>query len=471
MPPTSDKPPTKPPATTADFEFLLARRNVVAVEYDPLSNTVEVWVSRKLTPDELSEDDDVTQHIPDAFNVDVHDVGMGEDRDYFTPDDAFETEDMHDYSGGPPVDVLPERDTTRAQKHRPVKSSVSESHYRGTAATGGLLAQVVNPDAPDAEWSDDIEAGDIVRLSNNHVYAEQNTASFGDDIQQQSPYDGGRGSANAIGKLAGYVPLKHNIDVDIAARTVDFNGGDTGGVFNLPVTPTGVMRSAYHLLKDTKVVKGGRTTGVTYGRVTGVNATGNVGYGGSLGVVRMPNQIITTDMSAGGDSGSPVFVAEGPLKGQTVGELYAGSSTVTLVNKAGVVEQRHGVRQMPEKLTSFEGYEVTVPMKDPTLEVVGTDVPETPGVNDPARIDVRVVSNYQLPVWVTATGPVDTGQATASPGAADERDDGTYEFTVSVTVTAPATYSNEFSVSLDGGYSLDGEAAAAAEESNGEEAA
>lgn len=453
----------------------------MAVEYDPLTNTVEVWVSQKLSPQELSEDDNVTLNVPDAFNVDVHDTGMGEDRGYFTPEDGAprpREADLGDYSGGPPVDVLPERDTTRATKHRPAKSSVSESHYSGTAATGGLLAEVTKPDAIDAAWSDDIEAGDIVRLSNNHVYAEQNTASFGDDIQQQSPYDGGRGAEYAIGTLAGYVPLKQDIDVDIAARTVDFRGGDTGGVFNLPVTPTGVFRSGYHLLKDVQVVKAGRTTGVTTGRITGVNATGNVGYGGDLGVVRMPNQLITTDMSAGGDSGSPVFVAAGAYKGQTVGELYAGSDTVTLVNKVGVVEQRLGVRQMPEKLTAFEGYEVQVPMQDPTLEVINTDVADTPGVNDPAHIDVRVVSNYNLPVWVQATGPVDTGQATAEPTAGDQRDDGKYEFTVRVTVTAPATYVREgFGVSLDGGYSLDGEvtsaadAGAEAEESENEEAA
>ena len=61
--------------------------------------------------------------------------------------------------------------------------------------------------------------------------------------------------------------------------------------------------------------------------VTALNATVNVGYGGGK-VAKFVNQIITTDMSAGGDSGSLVL----DWQNRPVGLLFAGGGSDTFAN-------------------------------------------------------------------------------------------------------------------------------------------
>jgi len=55
------------------------------------------------------------------------------------------------------------------------------------------------------------------------------------------------------------------------------------------------------------VQKTARTTNYTTGRITAINATVHVGYGGGR-VARFIDQIVTTNISAGGDSGSLVLL-------------------------------------------------------------------------------------------------------------------------------------------------------------------
>jgi hypothetical protein len=78
----------------------------------------------------------------------------------------------------------------------------------------------------------------------------------------------------------------------------------------------------------TVVKKAGRTTNFTTGRITAINATVDVGYGGGR-VARFVDQIITTNMSAGGDSGSLVL----SMDNVAVGLLFAGSSVATIANQ------------------------------------------------------------------------------------------------------------------------------------------
>ena len=75
------------------------------------------------------------------------------------------------------------------------------------------------------------------------------------------------------------------------------------------------------------VQKSGRTTGVTVDEVLGVDAAANVSYDG--GVAKFVDQIICGPMSAGGDSGSVVYDGAG----NAIGLLFAGSDTVTIVNR------------------------------------------------------------------------------------------------------------------------------------------
>jgi hypothetical protein len=79
------------------------------------------------------------------------------------------------------------------------------------------------------------------------------------------------------------------------------------------------------------VMKTGRTTNFTTGRVTAINATVTVGgYPG--GPARFIDQIVTTNISAGGDSGSLVETRQG-VRRIAVGLLFAGSSVATIVNQ------------------------------------------------------------------------------------------------------------------------------------------
>jgi hypothetical protein len=78
----------------------------------------------------------------------------------------------------------------------------------------------------------------------------------------------------------------------------------------------------------TIVQKTGRTTNYTTGRITAINATVDVGYGSGR-VARFRDQIITTNMSAGGDSGSLVTT----LDDVAVGLLFAGSAVATILNQ------------------------------------------------------------------------------------------------------------------------------------------
>ncbi len=78
-----------------------------------------------------------------------------------------------------------------------------------------------------------------------------------------------------------------------------------------------------------RVRKQGRTTGLTDGMVTLLNATINVGYNTGQGprTARFSGQVITEPISQGGDSGSLVLDAE---SGHAVGLLFAGSSLASI---------------------------------------------------------------------------------------------------------------------------------------------
>lgn len=84
------------------------------------------------------------------------------------------------------------------------------------------------------------------------------------------------------------------------------------------------------------VRKSGRTTGVTDGVITLLNATVNVAYqtSGGTKTARFTNQVIAQAMSQGGDSGSLVF---DPTDFKAVGLLFAGSSVATIFTPIDVV--------------------------------------------------------------------------------------------------------------------------------------
>ncbi len=87
-----------------------------------------------------------------------------------------------------------------------------------------------------------------------------------------------------------------------------------------------------------KVRKSGRSSALTAGEITVLDATITVGYGDRS--ARFDGQIVTGPMSQPGDSGS-LLVAADSLK--AVGLLFAGSDQATIFNPIGAVLDALGV--------------------------------------------------------------------------------------------------------------------------------
>ncbi|MGD8616992.1 MAG: serine protease [Gammaproteobacteria bacterium] len=207
---------------------------------------------------------------------------------------------------------------------RPVPIGVSTGHPDITAGTIG--ARVT-----------DYSHSNVYALRNNHVYANSNDASTGDPVLQPGPYDGGAAPADTIGTLYAFVPLTfggssaNTIDAAVAITTVadSDNATPTDGYGRPDSTTAGVS------IGD-PVQKYGRTTGLTSGTVSELNAMVDVCYD-SRGLICLKyahfvNQIAISDgsFSAGGDSGSLIVSNDG--NNAPVGLLFAGSSTRTLAN-------------------------------------------------------------------------------------------------------------------------------------------
>ena len=80
-----------------------------------------------------------------------------------------------------------------------------------------------------------------------------------------------------------------------------------------------------------RVVKSGRTTGITEAQIVQIDVTVNVKYGDL--VARFANQIMTTPFSQQGDSGSLVL----DFERRAVGLLFSGSPQITVLNPIDAV--------------------------------------------------------------------------------------------------------------------------------------
>jgi hypothetical protein len=173
-------------------------------------------------------------------------------------------------------------------------------------------------------------------LSNNHVLANSNNARAGDPILQPGPADGGTYPRDMVARLYRFVPIRFDGScnyVDAAIAVGEFHDLDR------EVYWIGYVKGVATVGVNTIVQKTGRTTSYTTGRVTAINATVNVNYGGGR-VGRMCRQIVTTNMSAGGDSGSLLC----DMNENAVGLLFAGSSSVTIHNDIRYVQALLGIR-------------------------------------------------------------------------------------------------------------------------------
>ena len=240
-------------------------------------------------------------------------------------------------------------------RYRPAMPGISIGHYSITAGTFGAVVQ-------------DASTNERLILSNNHVLANSNNARKGDTILQPGRADGGREPQDRIGNLERFVKINWKggggDDEDPSCPIASFFqsilnmfAGMVGSSTRLAQIKTdgvnlvdaavakpmsddaieddilkiGPVQGTTEAVVGLKVRKSGRTTGYTEGVINMLDTTVEVGYGTNTAVFEQ--QILANDMSDPGDSGSLILTEDN----KAVGLLFAGSSTVTVINPIAAV--------------------------------------------------------------------------------------------------------------------------------------
>ena len=188
-------------------------------------------------------------------------------------------------------------------------------------------------------------SGNQYILSNNHVLARTNAAALGEDIIQPGLIDQSpacfKDSTDIVANLSNFISINFKTKGTMRTNAVD---AAIAQVRVGNVDPTGFIIDIGTLSSDTvapslsmAVKKSGRTTGLTHGNITAVNATIDVSYGSGK-TARFTNQIVVGPGSfiAAGDSGS-LMVENVVTDPRAVGLLFAGGSTTAIANPIGDV--------------------------------------------------------------------------------------------------------------------------------------
>jgi hypothetical protein len=190
--------------------------------------------------------------------------------------------------------------------------------------------------------------GKTYALSNNHVYALQNHAAIGSKVLQPGRVDLGcsLGNSAVLGTLSQFVRIKfdttattkNKVDAAIAVvSTANLSRHTPSDGYGTP------QSNPVAAFLNQQVEKYGRTTGLTTGKVTGLNVVVVVDYGNGR-LARFVNQIMiqkpTGAFSGRGDSGSLIV----DLNRRPVALLFAGADDgTTFANPIGAVLNALGV--------------------------------------------------------------------------------------------------------------------------------
>lgn len=236
---------------------------------------------------------------------------------------------------------------SRTDKWRPAPGGVSIGHEDISAGTLGCLVE---------------KGGEVYILSNNHVLADSNKASFGDSILQPGKHDGGTWR-DRIATLSDFVPIEFegapsppggckigraivkmlNFSASTARRgsrvqLISTQQADNlvDAAIALPIDDGDVEKTILDIGLPTgfgegvlgmPIQKSGRTTGWTVGEILQVDVAVTVSYGEGKTALFV-DQFLAGAMSAGGDSGSAVL----DMDNYIIGLLFAGSDKSTIIN-------------------------------------------------------------------------------------------------------------------------------------------
>ena len=269
--------------------------------------SVQFTVNRKFLPDNL-EAEGLTS-LPTEFET---------ENGIKVPVDVVERSYKTNYEivSDPEQELLSEDLTTHQKyraRHDPVFPGISVSNVKGTAGTIGAIVY-------------DNSTGQPYILSNWHVLHGLDGV-IGDSVVQPGPYDDGSTSNNIVGKL---ISSHLGLAGDCAISSIE-SRSFSEEIFGLNIAP---KRTAKVNLGD-KVVKSGRTTGVTYGIVKRVNVIVEINYGGDVGTqdiggfeigVNTEKPPMNGEVSMGGDSGSLWLIDDKNNSDIAVGLHFAGES-------------------------------------------------------------------------------------------------------------------------------------------------
>jgi len=251
----------------------------------------------------------------------------------------------------------------RTDRSRPARPGCSIGHYKITAGTFGAVVR-------------DLKSGELLILSNNHILANgtdgrDGRAKVGDSILQPGSYDGGVVD-DKIAELLRFWPLfKHEKQTDcpVAAgvaqlgskivhlirpdydiRFMRINRGDniidaalarpvSRDVISPEIIDIGIPLGISEAGVKKKVMKSGRSSGLTSGDVVAIDVSLQVDMNDAGEAGNFSGQVVSDMASKGGDSGSLVLDQE--MK--AVGLLFAGSEKYTVFNRLENVFAKLGV--------------------------------------------------------------------------------------------------------------------------------
>ncbi|MEW6424454.1 MAG: hypothetical protein AB1523_06865 [Bacillota bacterium] len=250
----------------------------------------------------------------------------------------------------------------RTRRMRPARPGASIGHYKVSAGTFGAVVR-------------DKSTKEKLILSNNHILAnatngQDGRSKVGDPVLQPGPHDGG-GPRDRIASLLRFIPVKRTVrdvecpvamaaarlsnavlhairphyDFKLVKRTQEANlvdcavaRPDSPNLIDGDILEVGAVEGVAEVRPGDQVLKSGRTSAVTEGKVLALGVTVKVDItDGEVGW--FSNQVVGDLVSRPGDSGSLIL----NNKKEAVGLLFAGSDRYTVFNRIQNVMEKLGL--------------------------------------------------------------------------------------------------------------------------------